>query len=703
MTPSVGPITLSGPGWAKDAHCSSLRISEQLSSPFLFEVELISETAALAAVEALGDELTIAFEVGSAKRYFSGIVTSLQSAGKQAKAYVYRLRLRPWLWLLSRHTDCRIFQDAKVLDIVKTVFRDRGFDAIEEKISRKDYAVRPYTVQYRETDLNFVQRLLEEEGIYYFFRHDEGKHTLVLCDSLSGQTKTPFHESVPHLPPDRQRGALLDYLDLWETVQDVESGAIAMRDYDFEDPDKDLNALKSSPEGHPHDSFEVFDYPGNYLVKTLGETFAAIRLEEAKATAQRSHAQGNARGLLVGSNFALTEHTDAALNREYLVVSQEATLRGHALESGGITGDFFRTSIVAIPSDRQYRPPRITEKPVVHGAQTAKVVGAKGKEISTDEYGRVKLKFHWDRKSKGDLSSSCWVRVSQLWAGSQYGGMHIPRIGQEVIVEFLEGDPDRPIVTGRVYNRDQKPPYTLDDNQTQSGIKSRSTPGGEKENFNELRFEDKKGEEELFMHAEKNKTVKVKNNRSASVGADDSVSVGGNRTETIDHNRTVTVGKAGAAASRVDVTGKHDVTATEYIQLEVKGTFIRIDEKSITLQVKDGGKIVIDTKVLAQAKDEAKLELTATAVMTAKEKAGLLLSNLVLASSAGESKLQLDGDATLVGKANASVSGTQKASFAGGQSSQIDLEPAGATISSQKTKLNGEAMTEIAGPVVKIN
>jgi type VI secretion system secreted protein VgrG len=703
MTPSTGPITLGGPSWAKDAHCSSLRISEQLSSPFLFEVELISETAALAAVEALGDELTIAFEVGSTKRYFSGIVTSLQSAGKQGKDYVYRLRLRPWLWLLSRHTDCRIFQDAKVLDIVKTVFRDRGFDAIEEKISRKDYALRPYTVQYRETDLNFVQRLLEEEGIYYFFRHDEGKHMLVLCDSLSGQSKTPFHESVPHLPPDRQRGALLDYLDVWETVQDVESGAIAMRDYDFEDPDKDLNAIKAGPEGHPHDSFEVFDYPGNYLDKGLGETFAAIRLEEAKATAQRSHAQGNARGLLVGSNFVLSEHTEAALNREYLVISQEATLRGHALESGGITGDFFRTSIVAIPSDRQYRPPRLTEKPVIHGAQTAKVVGAQGKEISTDEYGRVKLKFHWDRKSKGDLSSSCWVRVSQLWAGAQYGGMHIPRIGQEVIVEFLEGDPDRPIVTGRVYNRDQKPPYTLDDNQTQSGIKSRSTPGGEKENFNELRFEDKKGEEELFMHAEKNKTVKVKNNRSASVGADDSVSVGGSRTESIDHDRTVTVGKAGAAASRVDVTGKHDVTATEYIQLDVKGTHVRIDEKSITLQVKDGGKIVIDLKVLAQAKEEGKLELTATAVMTAKEKAGLLLSDKVLASSAGESKLQLDGDATLVGKGNVSVSGTKKASFVGGESSQIDLEPAGATVSSKKSKLNGESMTEISAPVVKIN
>lgn len=699
----TSPITLSGPGWAEKAHCSSVRISEQLSSPFLLEVEVISKTASLAAANSLGEQLTIAFEVGSAKRYFSGIITSLQSAGKQAAAYVYRLRLRPALWLLSRHTDCRIFQGAKVLDIVKTVLRDRGVDAPEEKISRKDYPSRPYTVQYRETDLNFVQRLLEEEGIYYFFRHEAGKHTLVLCDSLSGQAKTPFHEAVPHLPPDRQRGALLDYLDLWETVQDVESGAIAMRDYDFEDPGKDLNAIKENPEDHPYANFEVFDYPGNYLEKTLGQTIAAIRLEEAKATAHRSHAQGNARGLLVGSNFLLSEHTEAALNREYLVVSQEATLRGHSLESGGITGDFFRTSIVAIPSDRQYRPPRITEKPVIHGAQTAKVVGAEGTEISTDEYGRVKLQFHWDRKSPGNLSSSCWVRVSQLWAGAQYGGMHIPRVGQEVIVEFLEGDPDRPIVTGRVYNRDQKPPYELDLNQTQSGIKSRSTPGGEKDNFNELRFEDKKGAEEVFIHAEKNKTVKVKNNRSASVGADDSVSVGGNRSETVNHNRTVTVGKAGAAASRVDVTGKHDVTATEYIQLEVKGTFIRIDEKSITLQVKSGGKIVIDTKVLAQAKEEAKLELTATAVMTAKEKAGLLLSSMVLASSAGESKLQLDGDATLVGKANTSVSGTQKASFSGGQSSQIDLEPAGATISSQKTKLNGEAMTEIAGPVVKIN
>jgi type VI secretion system secreted protein VgrG len=703
MTPSVGPITISGPDWAATAHCASLRISEQLSAPFLFELELISETTALSAVEALGDQVSVALEVGAVKRYFSGLVTSLQSAGKQGENFVYRLRLRPWLWLLSRHTDCRIFQNAKVLDIVQTVFRDRGFDAVEPKLSRTDYVARPYTVQYRETDLNFVQRLLEEEGIYYFFRHEQGKHALVLCDSLSGQEKTPLHEKVPHLPPDRHRGALLDYLDVWETVQDVESGAIAMRDYDFEDPGADLEVVTTSPEGHPYDSFEVFDYPGNYPKKKLGETYAAIRLEEAKATAQRCNAQGNARGLLVGSNFTLSDHPDAAQNREYLVISQEATLRGHALESGGTTGDYFRTSIVAIPSDRQYRPPRVTEKPTIHGAQTAKVVGAAGKEISTDNYGRVKLQFHWDRKSKGNLESSCWVRVSQAWAGAKFGAMHIPRIGQEVIVEFLEGDPDRPIVTGRVYNRDQMPPYTLDDNQTQSGIKSRSTPGGEEANFNELRFEDKKGEEELFMHAEKNKTVKVKNNRSASVGADDSVSVGGNRSESVDHNRTVTVGKAGAAKSQVNVTGSHDVTATEYIKLDVGGTFIKIDPTSITLQVKDGGSIVIDAKVVALAKGKGKLELTANAVMTANGKAGLSLSDIVLASSAGESKLQLDGDASLAGKGNAMVSGTKKASFVGGESSQIDLEPAGATISSKKSKLNGEAMTEISGPVVKIN
>jgi type VI secretion system secreted protein VgrG len=703
MTPSVGPITLSGPDWATTAHCASLRLSEQLSSPFLYEIELISETPALAAVEALGDDLSIAVEVGDKKRYFSGVVTSLQSAGRQGENYVYRLRLRPWLWLLSRHTDCRIFQKAKVIDIVKKVFKDQGFDAIEPKLTRTDYAERPYVVQYRETDLNFVQRLLEEEGIYYFFQHEQGKHTLVLCDSLSGQIKTPFHDEVPHLPPDRHRGALLDYLDVWETVRDVESGAIAMLDYDYEDPGADLKASKASPEGHQYDNFEVFDYPGNYLQKKLGDTYAAIRLEEAKATAQRCHAQGNARGLLVGSNFTLSDHTDPAQNREYLVVSQEATLRGHALESGGATGDYFRTSIVAIPSDRQYRPPRITEKPVIHGAQTAKVVGAAGKEISTDNYGRVKLQFFWDRKSKGDLDSSCWVRVSQTWAGAKYGAMHIPRIGQEVIVEFLEGDPDRPIVTGRVYNHQQMPPYTLDDNQTQSGIKSRSTPGGEEANFNEIRFEDKKDEEELFIQAEKNKTVKVKNNRSASVGADDSVSVGGSRTESIDHDRTVTVGKAGAAKSRVDVTGSHDETATEYIKLDVNGTFIKIDETSITLQVKGGGKIVVDKKVLAQALGEGKLELTADAVMTAKGKAGLALSDKVLASSAGESTLQLDGDASLVGKGNANVTGTKKASFVGGESSQIDLEPAGATVSSKKSKLNGEAMTEIAGPVVKIN
>jgi type VI secretion system secreted protein VgrG len=372
MKPSVGPITMSGQDWAVAAHCSSMRISEQLSAPFLYEVEIISETAALAAVTALGDVISIALEVGSKKRYFSGIVTSLQSVGRQATNYVYRLRLRPWLWLLSRHTDCRIFQDAKVLDIVKTVFRDRGFPDVEERLSRTDYAVRAYTVQYRETDLNFVQRLLEEEGIYYFFRHEQGKHMLVLCDSLSGQQKTPFHEEVPHLPPDRHRAALLDHLDVWETVQDVESGAVAMRDYDFEDPDGDLAVTKAAPQGHPYGNFELFDYPGNYLKRGLGQTYAAIRLEEAHATAQRCLAQGNARGLLVGSNFTLSQHptprTTANIwwsrRKRRCVATRSSPAAPRATTSGPASSPSRATASIALraslrsPSSTARRPPR---------------------------------------------------------------------------------------------------------------------------------------------------------------------------------------------------------------------------------------------------------------------------------------------------------------------------------------------------------
>lgn len=714
MEPSSGPVTLAGPGWVESAHFLSMHTSEQLSAPFVYEVEVMSSEPKLVPNDVLGEVMTVSVQIEATERHYSGVVTALKSLGVQGESYVYRLILRPWLWLLSRTTTCRIFQELSVVDIIKKVFRDRGFIDYEERLSGT-YSPRLFTVQYRETDLHFVRRLMEDEGIYFYFSHELGKHTLVLCDSVSAHDPTPFHSAVPHLPPDAQRATHLDYLDSWETVHEVEPGAFSLTDYDFEAPRAELEVKKALPEGHYHGDFEVFDFPGNYTDTQRGEAYAATRLEEAKATAQRSQAAGNARGLLVGGFFTLTDHASDEANRDYLVVSQEAMLSGHMIESGGKHGAPYRCTVVAIPSNRQYRPPRVTPKPVVHGAQTATVVGKSGQEIWTDSYGRVKLRFHWDRESPGDETSSCWVRVAQLWAGSNFGGIHIPRVGQEVIVEFLEGDPDRPIVTGRVYNFDNMPPYELPSNQTQSGIKSRSTLGGQAQNFNELRFEDKLGEEELFIHAEKTQTTKVKGSQSISVDGSRSISVGGDQSTTVTQNETQTY----KANRKMDVTGTNDDTITGVHT----GNFMA--DRHLTVTGNETLTVLQNrTTVVTAAYDiiaNGKYQVTNGANIVLLEGSGAAMTNGQCtvsfdgadATLEAPGKLQLTagaelslacGSTSIVLKSDGSIeiSGAQKVNVGSG-SSAVAVEPTGVSVSGTKISSAAVGMQEISGALIKIN
>jgi type VI secretion system secreted protein VgrG len=716
MIETKGPVTLSGPGWVKSAHFLSMQASERLGAPFVYEVELVSDEPKLSLADVLGEPLTVSVALEAQPRHYSGIVTSLQSLGVEGENFAYRVVLRPWLWLLSRTTNCRIFQELTAVDIIKQIFRDRGFSDFEERLTAT-YVPRPYVVQYRETDLHFVLRLMEDEGIYFYFTHEPGKHTLVMADSFGAHEPTPFHESLPHLPPDAQRDEQLEYLGTWEMVYEIESGAFALTDYDFEAPRAVLDVLKALPESHSHGDYEVFDFPGSYVKPDRGEALAMIRLEEAKATAQRALANGNARGLLVGWLFTLRDHPQADVNRDYLVVSQTTALRGHARESGGSEQGFStHVSLVAIPSDRQYRPPRTTQKPVVHGAQTATVVGPDGEEIWTDEFGRVKLEFHWDRKSPGDETSSCWVRVAQLWAGTNFGGIHIPRIDQEVIVEFLEGDPDRPIVTGRVYNADNMPPYELPTNQTQSGIKSRSTKGGVPSNFNELRFEDKLGQEELFIHAEKTQTTKVKGSQSISVDGSRSVSVGGDQSTTVTKNETQTY----KTNRTMDVTG----TNSDTIHGAQTGTFLAGRTQTVS-----GGNDTLTvatnrTATVTSAYDiiaGAKYQVTngANIILLQGTGAGMTNGQCSIAFDGADATLEAPGKIQLTAGAEISlacgaasiviksdgtieISGAQKVNVGSG-SSAVACEPTGVSVSGTKISSAAVGMQEISGALIKIN
>ena len=520
--------------------------TESLGRLFQFELDLLSNDPNIDFNKLLGQNVTIQLELPQDEtRYFNGFVSRFSQEGNLDDFNAYHMTLRPWLWFLTRTADCRIFQEMTVPDIIKKVFRDHGFTDFEEALGGA-YRTWNYCVQYRETDFNFVSRLMEQEGIYYYFKHESNRHMLVLSDSVSSHDPFPGYEKIPYYPPDERLRREEHHIHEWSITQEVQPGVYALNDYDFENPKANLQVKSAIPRDHAQAKMEIFDYPGEYVQTGDGEAYVRARIEELQAEYEQVQGQSNARGLAVGSLFQLTDYPRDDQNREYLVVAATHELESAAYSSGGAedSEDVYTCSFTALNSRQPYRPPRTTPKPLVQGPQTAMVVGPAGEEIHTDQYSRVKVQFHWDRYGKKDQNSSCWVRVAQLWAGTKWGGIHIPRIGQEVIVEFLEGDPDHPIITGRVYNNDNMPPYDLPANATQSGIKSRSSKGGSADNFNELRFEDKKGEELIHLHAEKNHLVTVENDRSESIGRDRSLEVGRDKSEKVERNKEIQVGKS---------------------------------------------------------------------------------------------------------------------------------------------------------------
>jgi type VI secretion system secreted protein VgrG len=537
---------------------------EALGRLYEYTVDLLSDNESVSPDDLLGKQMTVEMDmVNTTKRYFDGFVSRFTQVGHIAYFAHYRATLRPWFWLLTQTSDCRIFQNKTVPDIVKEVFADNGFGDFEERLSGS-YREWEYCVQYRETDFNFISRLLEQEGIYYYFKHEPGKHTMILCDDYSSHSVLEAYAEIPYLPlSETGSSRWRDYIHSWKFSKSVQPGKYAHTDYDFKKPKSDLSSNALQPRSHSYADYEIYDYPGEYEVAPDGEGYARHRIQELQAGHEVLEGKGNARGVTTGGLFTMTEHPRGDQNREYLVTGASYTLQADGFESvpGVAQGPLYGCELSCMYTKESFRPGRTTPKPMVQGPQTAVVVGPGGEEIYTDEYGRVKLQFHWDRYGKKDENSSCWVRVAQVWAGKNWGAMHIPRIGQEVIVDFLEGDPDRPIVTGRVYNADQMPPYDLPANMTQSGVKSRSTKGGNPSTFNEIRFEDKKGSEQLYVHAEKNQdnivendeTTSVGHDRTEDVGHDETITIGNDRTESVGNNEQISIG-----VNRTETVGSNE-------------------------------------------------------------------------------------------------------------------------------------------------
>ena len=568
---------------------------EELGRAFRFELDLVTKDPDVEFSAVLGQTMTVQLErPDGSTREFTGHVTEFALAGGSGRQVLYRAVLRPWLELLSYHTNCRIFQQLTVPDVVRQIFREAGFSDFEDRLT-STYRTWDYLVQYRESDFAFISRLLEQEGIYYFVKHSAGTHVVILCDAQSAHEPVPGYEKIPYYPPEEQHRDR-DHINQWNLTRKIRPGAVASLDFNFTRPRASLLARRVEPDEDVGASYEAFDYPGEYVELAEGDDAVRVRLEAVHAEREWAEGAGDAVGLSVGALFQLDGFPRRDQNKEYLVVRATYQIQVNADESGnGDAGPAFRCQFAAIDASRPFRAAQSTRKPIVEGPQTAIVVGPPGEEIFTDEYARVKVKFHWDRLSPGDQSSSCWVRVSQLWAGTHFGGIHIPRIGQEVIVDFLEGDPDRPIITGRVYNFDNQPPYALPENRTQSGIKSHSTKEGTLANYNELRFEDKLGGELVYMQAEKDLEVLVKNaefrevvaTRLSKIGTNDTLEVGANRsatigaedTEAVGQNQSVTIG----ASQTINVTATRSVTSD--VENLTTGTRAKIVNESETTTI----------------------------------------------------------------------------------------------------------------------
>lgn len=650
------PIAINTPLGKDVLLLKGFSMSEELGRPFVIQLDLRSEKGDIDFTKIVGENVSIRVNLTSGKtRFINGFISRFSQEEYQGEegANKYRAEMVPWLWFLTRTADCKIFQKKKIPDIVKDVFDGLGFSDYEFRLTGT-YEAKDYVVQYRETAFNFVSRLLEHEGIYYWFKHENGKHVMILTDSPAKHEVNEGYDEIKYLPAD-QTG--LDYERWWDVTSEmrVRPGKVALIDYDYKAPTKNLYAEKADPKQHAQAEHEVYDYPGFYFEHAHGTTYAGIRNEELAASHDVVRMSGDVRFATAGQKFKLINFPREDLNKEYVVTGVTVAMHSDEFEMGK-AGDgedgVVQTSIVCIPATVQFRTPRSTPKPYVAGPQTAFVVGPDGEEIFTDPngYSQVKVHFHWDRVNKGDENASCWIGVSQNWAGKRWGALFLPRIGQEVIVDFLEGDPDRPIITGRVYNAENMPPYKLPDNKTMSAIKSNSSKGGE--GFNEIRFEDKKGDEQVFIHAEKNMDVRVKNdyfqsigherhvvvelneivhikndhsslvdnNVKQEIGVDRSMKIGGKEAVSIADSKSLEVGgnviEEFGADQSTKVAGQISIKADKIvleagtnITLKVGGSFIAIDSGSADVKT---GKWTMTTSDAIEGKSDGTVKFEAT-------------------------------------------------------------------------------------------
>ncbi len=541
-------------------------VTEGLSELFEMQVDALSAEINPNFNAAIGEKSCVAIDGNDgAKRYFNGIMTAAQSTGMHRHLFSYRITIRPWFWLLSRVSTCRIFKDQPVDQIIRDVLGGHKEFANFRMTLGKTYKAIPYCVQYRETDFDFVCRLAEEYGLYYYFEHSDSQHVLVFVDAMSAHSPKQGLGSITCGTFDGGRRKYAEVYTAWTGERTFNTGKVTFNDYDFKQPSAKLVSEASGGGGYKNDSLEVYDYPGRYKETGLGDQLAKVRLESIQARDNRCYAVGDSVFSMPGTLVNLEGHKRAGFNASYLIVRAVHRYSGSEYSSAGLADDeqVYSGHYEFLPTKFPFRAPLLTPRPVIHGPQTAVVCGSG--EIDVDKDGCIMVQFHWDREKV----QSRRVRVAQVWSGKAWGGLYIPRVGQEVVVQFIEGDPNRPMVIGTVYNGEHDLPYSMDDEFTVAGVKSNSTPKGG--GYNEFIFDDKKGDELVRLHAQKDLASVIEHDETRDVKHDVSRHVGNSETVKIGNSLQIT------AQQKIELIVGQSTIVMDPMSITIKSSLIKIE------------------------------------------------------------------------------------------------------------------------------
>jgi type VI secretion system secreted protein VgrG len=562
--------------------------TEGISRLFRFELDLLSENSSISFPDIIGKNVTISLrQPDESYRYINGVISRFAQHATEEQFTSYSAEMVPWLWFLTRNADCRIFKNKSIPDIITEVFNDLGFNDYTNSL-QSSYDPLEYCAQYRESSFNFVSRLMEECGIFYFFKHEQGKHTLVMADSPTAHSSCPGQSSIRHVTV--SGGPQEDVITEWHIEQELRTGKYSHTHYNFETPSTSLMASEPTVyEVGGNSKFETYHYFGEHLTKSAGQRLSKIRMEEEEAQHLVAHGTSHCRMFVSGYKFTLEEHPRKDMNTDYVLTEIQHTAVTDAFpSSGNPEGESYSNTFTCIPLSVPFRPLRVTGRPKINSLQSAVVTGPSGEEIYTDQYGRIQVMFPWDRQGTGTY----WARVSQVWAGNHWGALFLPRIGQEVWVDFEEGDPDHPVIVGSVYNADQMPPGTLPDNQNISGFRSRSTKGGGEHDANVLTFDDTNGSEVFYMRAQKDMAVRVENDDDLKVLNDQTITITNNRTEVVSQgNETITIQQGNRAVTvsqgndSLEISmGSQTTEAMQSITLKVGPSSIVLDPTGVTIK-----------------------------------------------------------------------------------------------------------------------